>query len=335
MIDIVNVGHGGGLVVSDPETRRAVIIDAGRPEPMRRAVVSSNSDVAEISAIIVTHLDEDHCRGVLALLGCGIPVRQMRVNPELMDLLKRGRAKRLAASPGVAPTHAFTRTGTNVYSLLLKRIVLEASRRADKAFNRPLHQGDELSLGGSRMSVLWPPYEAYLSEESFLQIFGRSPRTRNDLSIAVRIDSVELEDGLVYGGDCPIEALDHSDADDWRCSFLVFPHHGGLVTRASANAAAVDRIFSTAGATTVVFQIGSRPGFPRLETLNAAQANGVDRVVCTGLSSHCCSPGEERSQCGGDVRLSAGGTILTQRVDHRGFVERNHLAKCRPKPAEQ
>ncbi len=309
-LTVIDVGHGNAAVlVADGHN---VVFDAGPGSSLLEFLRDSN--IVEVHEVFVSHADQDHIEGILALLGENIRIHNVRVNTDSLkdselwnDLLFEIEQKRLAGE---------TRLRIGLTSDL-----------------------DPFTFGQVVVTILGPsPYLAGRGPGS-TDRDGRSINS-NSSSAVLRVGT-NTERGVLFTGDLDAVGL----ADLERCSVnldadvLVYPHHGG---RAACNDTAfAQRLAGLAKAKHVLFSIergGRNPGNPRPEVVAAIrQALPNARIACTQLSSHCAAatPASDpthllpvfsrgrtaRSCCAGSMVLELPiQTVAPTRVDHLTFI---------------
>jgi len=261
-LTVLDVGHGNSAVlVADGHN---VVFDAGPGSSLLEFLRQAN--IVEVHEVFVSHADQDHIEGILALLGENIRIHSVRVNTDSLkeselwnDLLYEIEQRRLAGE---------TRLRIGLTSDL-----------------------EPFTFGQVVVTVLGPsPYLA-----------GRGPGSTDNDGRAINSNSSSAvlrvgasgERGVLFTGDLDGVGL----ADLERCSVtldadvLVYPHHGG---RAATNDSAfAQRLARLAKPKHVLFSIergGRNPGNPRPDVVAAIrQALPNARIACTQLSSHCAA----------------------------------------------
>lgn len=122
-ICVLDVGQGDAILVQDGP--HAVLVDAGPDETIRDAL--ARNGVVHLDAIILSHLHEDHCAGVMSLVG-SIPCEEVIV-------------------------------GEGVSAHLSPELRAGIDELTDHAVCEVAY-GDVLHVGGFALKVVWPPDEA-------------------------------------------------------------------------------------------------------------------------------------------------------------------------------
>lgn len=259
-LTVIDVGHGNSAVLV--AAGHNVVFDAGPGSSLLEFLKEAN--IAELHEVFVSHADQDHIEGILALLGENIRIHSVRMNTDSLketdlwdDLLYEIEQRRLAGE---------TRLRIGLTSDL-----------------EPLRFGEVV------VTVLGPsPYLAARGPGS-TDSEGRTISS-NSGSAVLRVGT-SAERGVLFTGDLDAVGL----ADLERCSVsleadvLVYPHHGG---RAAHNDGVfAKRIAGLSQAKHVLFSIergGRNPGNPRPDVVAAIrQALPNARIACTQLSSLC------------------------------------------------
>ena len=197
-LTVIDVGHGNSAVLV--AAGHIVVFDAGPGSSLLEFLREAN--IAEVHEVFVSHADQDHIEGILALLGENIRIHNVRVNTDSLkdselwnDLLYEIEQKRLAGE---------TRLRIGLTSDL-----------------------EPFTFGEVVVTVLGPsPYLA-----------GRGPGSTDSEGRAINSNSgsavlrvgTSTERGVLFTGDLDSVGL----ADLERCGVsleadvLVYPHHGG------------------------------------------------------------------------------------------------------------
>jgi competence protein ComEC len=103
-VDVLDVGHGDGIVVRTP-AGRVLVVDAGTQEAGRHRVLPflRQAGISTVDALVLTHTDEDHLGGAIPLLG-ELRVRRLLTNGAGDDTMSARRVTALARERGVPTT---------------------------------------------------------------------------------------------------------------------------------------------------------------------------------------------------------------------------------------
>lgn len=261
-LTVLDVGHGNSAVLVSGG--RTVVVDAGPGSSLLEFLRECRID--EIHEIFVSHADQDHIEGILALLGENIRIHSVRVNT---DSLKQSEL-----------------WNDLLYELEQKRLAGRVCFQVGLTANDPPY-----TFGSVTVTVLGPsPYLAGKGPGS-TDAKGRAISS-NSVSAVLRV-AVGAERGILFTGD-----LDGVGLDDLRRSnvslgadVLVYPHHGG---RAAHNDTAfASKLAERVGAKHVIFSIGRagrNTGNPKPQVVSAIRkALPQARIACTQLSAHCAA----------------------------------------------
>ncbi|NDQ55747.1 MAG: MBL fold metallo-hydrolase [Acidipila sp.] len=310
---ILDVGHGNCAVLVDD---RIVVIDAGPGTTLLEFLESEG--IEEIAAVLISHADEDHIKGLVSLFESKtVVVRMVRINSDAMKN---------------SPTW-------NDLTYLLD----EANKTGAVRFEVGLttNQTGDFDTARVRIEILAPTPGLAAKGPGSHDHKGRK-LTSNSMSAVVRllrngkakvllpgdIDEIGLENLLEAGGDISVE-------------IAVFPHHGGGA--ASGNLSTFAKSFCKASkAEKLVFSIGrGRYDTPRPEIIAAVLSEIPKiRILCTQLSEHCASQlpttdpthltakvsrgKESRRCCAGTIWLTLaqdGAAVLPILEAHTEFIE--------------
>lgn len=314
---VLDVGHGSCALVE--EGGRGALIDCGPGPAVLEFLVQEG--IKKLTTVAISHADADHVRGLIAILASNeVEVDRVYLNS---DALK----------------------GSDLWSALLYE--LDDQHRAGKlVFETHLVEGDALdsSVPDVEMEVLAPRRRLTGLGPGSADRQGKSLES-NSLSAVVRISYRGVPVALV-GGDIDEVGLEHmlDSGVDCKASVLVFPHHGGRVSRNALpgdNARFARRLYEAVEPSTVVFSIGrGQHGTPRPEVVEALlSCDPALRIACTQLSQRCAAslPGQELSHllpmfavgrrerrcCAGTVQLlmETGNQSLAPYEEHQRFID--------------
>jgi beta-lactamase superfamily II metal-dependent hydrolase len=320
---ILDVGHGNCTVLQD--TKGVTVIDAGPRSHLLEYLTQQG--IRRIESILVSHADEDHIGGLIALL-----------DPQTLEVGKI----RLNTDP--KPTKAW-------HGLL--HILDRADRHGNIDFqpfltlSSPENSG-EFDQGSVQVQVLGPSKNLAARGPGGHDGKGRKIES-NSISAVIRL-SIDDEPIALLPGDLDEIGLDDllESHEDIHAPLVVFPHHGGR-SRRTSSAEFAKRLCRHVRPETVIFSIGrGRFGTPRPEVVEAVrQANTRVRIACTQLSERCAaktpnfdashlnpefSGGREfRTCCAGTLVLDLDNprSVLPAHEEHLEFIRRAApLALC-------
>ena len=313
-LTILDVGHGNAAVLH--EGNEAIVIDAGPGTGLLEFLVESG--ITHLAAVLISHADADHIKGLIALLGQeGLTVDSIHLNSDA------AKASRLWGAL------AFELDGHQ--------------RRGALEFEVQLVEGKGFAFRSeSRVDILAP--RRALATLGPGSTDDQSRRiTSNTVSAVARV-SIRNGHTVLLAGDLDEVGLEHllETVDDLRCDVLVFPHHGGNVSSGATPARNADfarALVSAVSPETVVFSIGRRSANrnPRPEIVAAVVEDRSRSVMCTQMSSACAPDGalvdlshlssafavgrSDSLCCAGSIRFDAGRRIEPPARTHAAFVE--------------
>jgi beta-lactamase superfamily II metal-dependent hydrolase len=292
-IVLLDVGHGNCAIVRD--NANIAVIDTGRGSCLLEFL--AEQQIAKIDTVLISHADQDHISGLIALLASGtVQIGSVRLNPDALKTSK-------------------------IWDDLLYELDQRQSQ-GDTEFIPTLTSADtgHLNCGDIHLEVIGPsPYLAAKGPGS-ADREGRK-LTTNSVSVVVR---VVWQDNpvILLSGDMDDLALNDISAHGMvmTAPILVWPHHGGRVGAMDATDFAT-RLCAAVQPRSVVFSIGRDSGYqtPRPEIVSVIKAmlEGV-RISCTQLSNACAVnlPGPDPNHLtplfakGRDTKRCCAGTLL-------------------------
>lgn len=323
-ITIVDVAHGSCAVLEDGD--KVVVFDAASGSNLLQYL--EKEDVTAVDAVFVSHSDEDHISGLIALLASGkIDVTQVYLNPDAAkdskiwgDLIKL-----LDQAHCAGKTQVFTSiVSGHVQCEVLEKCVVEI-----------LSPSRSLALRGAGSR---DEEDRKITSNSMSAVFRVLWNDRPVVLLCGDMDRITLKDMVRHR--C-----------DLACDFLVFPHHGGSPGATSDTGVLrfVEELCKSTNAKTVVFSNGrGRHDNPRPTIIDGVRQfiSGAE-VMCTQLSQRCSvdpqseiahlsarfsAGAEKKSCCSGSVTID----LTTSRVDspvraaHLEFVRRLPSPLCAP-----
>ncbi|MCM2496030.1 ComEC/Rec2 family competence protein [Burkholderia glumae] len=321
-LTIVDVSHGNCAVLEDGE--KVVVFDAASGANLLQYLEKEN--ITEVDAVYISHSDEDHISGLVALMAAGnVDVGEVHLNP---DAAKNSRIwGDLAKLLDQAHCDGKTRVFTSVVSGYVGMDVLGRSAVQILSPSRSL----ALKGAGSRDED-----GRKISSNSMSAVFRIMWDGRPVALLCGDMDHVTLKD--IVRHKC-----------DLSCDFLIFPHHGGYPGTSGEGALLrfIDALCSSTNAKTVIFSNGrGKHDNPRPEVIAGVRQTTSDvAIMCTQLSQRCSAnlPGSlkhltERFSAGAEKDLCCSGSVTidlaTSEIDrpvrsaHLEFISRLPSPLC-------
>ena len=310
-LSILDVGHGNSAILEDEHG--VIVIDAGPRSYLLEILNEKN--ITHINIVLISHADQDHIEGLLALLGSNISIDTVRVNTDSMK-------------------------GSKLWDDLLYELDSQ-DRKGKLDFQVTLvsNSGEHLSCGAVSIEVLGP--SKYLAGKGAGSVDANNKKiTTNSISAVIKVSYKERPIAL-FAGD-----LDDVGFDDLlRCEasleaqYLIYPHHGGATGSADIETFAKELI-KKVKPENIIFSIGrGRYSTPRPEIISVIRKDLPDtRIMCTQLSEHCISDlsgvlpkyienvysqgKEDKKCCAGTVVIDIGdgGSVMPSFDEHSEFI---------------
>lgn len=309
---ILDVGHGNAAVLRDGKDY--YVVDGATGSSVVDFLRARG--VTSVTAVIVSHSDDDHMAGVTTLLlDPDIKVATIYVN-----------------SDGHQETKAFKTF----------RRAMRQARQVEQMKAGPAQTDvpGALNLSNGAIEILAPEPEDTVSGPQTEDLEGR-PITRNGSSVVVRVTWGGCGVALL-SGDLDVHGLARlkESGRELNAPLLVFPHHGGGTTGGQVADFAAD-LMAEADPESVVFSLGRRRfKNPRPEIIASVLAARPNvRILCTQLSVWCAvSPAAQAHEfqmatpgagaglgeaCAGTIVVDlTNGSQLTPDVGlHRAFID--------------
>lgn len=303
-VTFVDVGHGDCTVAVDPENGDGLIIDCPSGHYKKALEELDSLGCTQLVAAIVTHTHDDHLGGVVEVLeGLGDRFTGCVYlnNDRLAEIVPAGHDAKDVAKRRRA---VFTR-------------IAEYGDRARAA---------ETPLGGTCGRIAWR-----LHAPRHADIFAALGQ--NNVNVASGV--VELEFAgrrVVVGGDAQIGTWDRIADAIQPGAVLRWPHHGGYLGAADADA----RLFAIAEPSVVIVSVGAvvHPGVPSEAFFDAAREH-PSRLLCTQSTDACVHGGGVPGTCAGTMRDVLGhGDTVTTATDHEATMDALGGARCRLGPKD-
>ncbi len=257
---ILDVGHGNAAVVQ--ENARTILIDAAAGSHVLEYL--RQRSITSLDLVILSHSDQDHIGGLIAILNAGIRVGLVLLNT---DSLKN----------------------TAIWEDLLYSLD-DARRRGELDFQVGLSVR-KLSVDGlnhCHLEIVSP--SPALAARGPGAIYRNGKRiTTNSISACIRV-LYDQKPIAFLAGDIDTIALDDAigAGTNMEAKLLVFPHHGGLPGADSPEEFTV-KLLEAVKPETVIFSHGrakhDNPNPQIIETIKSSDSS--IRVLCTQLSTRC------------------------------------------------
>jgi competence protein ComEC len=302
----LDVGHGSCTVVLvfSAGSTHSILIDCGmrRAQPdvetklqalrTRVARLLTEAGINHLDAIIVSHSDEDHTKGLSGF------VDQFRRQGGTIGTLYANRDR-----PEIP----------EIYQEFFDHIAKEGARKVEKivgAWNREI-----LAQGSCVVRILAPDEEAII-------VKGGEPKA-NHLSAIVRINNDDTS--LLVCGDASADAISRLSSGVQNVDVVLASHHGGNMSKVSAE---VEAAYTLLNPSLVVFSAGHATKLCALQL--SAIANTKAALMCTGATP-ACDTSSSTCVGDIEIRLRPGKRVVTKPpvAVHRQNVQLYQLRACK------
>jgi hypothetical protein len=262
----LDVGQGDCSFIVPPDGAGAVLFDCNDAHVAGRFV--KDHGITRLEAVVVSHLDEDHIRGVLTVLS------DFFDDGGQVGTLCLGLDGRRGGEPGVAAT-----------ALLQKALEWEAAGRlALCSPTREIAPKTLCAANGWKVDLVLPHYGAQLGA----LVNGGEP---NRASAVLRVSYGGVD--VLIGGDAPLSSWARLADGLVTARVIRTPHHGGEIRDGGGR---FEDLYGRVGALESVFSVGTNNGIghPEEDHVAAAHRGGACRVLCTQLTARCHDQPETR-----------------------------------------
>lgn len=310
-IDCIDVGHGSAVVISADGS--ATMIDTGPGGPILEYL--RREGINEVETVILSHADQDHIAGLVAMIDAGFVVRNIICNSDaakqsklwkalvysLDDMLRRGTAASI--KDAVEGARVNTVVEDVVLEILAPRI---------------------------RISKLGPGSTDASGKEL----------TTNTLSVVVMV-IVGGRQLLLFTGDIDAVGCEHlfDSGVDLKADYLVVPHHGGMMGNASSTRRAIGDLCKAVEPKQIFVSNGrlkyDNPQPVVIEAIREYLPSAP--IACSQLSQRCSASGgpikddvsglfaqghSQGHSCAGSIRLTMedGISSLRDPGEHEEFI---------------
>jgi len=250
---VVDVKHGNSTVVVNEQV---VIIDTGNRSYLLEFLDSKN--IRKIDTILLSHADEDHIGGVMALLAAGIEVKAIYLNPDA------------------------TKKSAVWDDLIYVLCDFDAEGKLSFMPSLTSDLNGKCDCGDVQIEVLAP--SKYL--------VGKGCGSKDKQKRIILTNSISAVIRLIYQG-TPVVLLpgdiDHIGLDhvscDMKARLLVFPHHGGHCGRNKDVKVFTQEICKKVQPEKIIFSIGKNTDkFPLQDVIETISFNL--RNTCMYTTNH-------------------------------------------------
>jgi len=264
-ISIIDVGHGNSAVLCSQD--RTVVFDGGKGSALLEFLQAEK--IRKIDAILVSHADEDHIGGLMAVVACGeFEIGKVRMNSDASK-------------------------NTKLWNQFLGMLnILSLNGIIDGAVSLTNSGTDDLQLGSIDIKILAP--NLYIAGKTAGSVDTKGRVITSNSASAVFQILVDSKPLVLLPGDVDQNGLellveDNKEKEaDLQTPIVIFPHHGGKPEKGDPIKFAT-RLCQVILPELVIFSIGrDRYELPREEVISAiTKCNPKMRIMCTQLSKQC------------------------------------------------
>lgn len=308
---ILDVGHGNAAIIH--EDSHTVLIDTALGSHVLEYL--DQRKISTLDLVVLSHSDQDHIGGLMAILNAGIRVGLVLLN-----------------------------TDSEKQSAIWGDLIIsleDARRRGDMDFKVGLSSGKlpVSNLKHCELEIVSPtPGLAAMGPGSFDR--NKTKITSNSISACIRL-LFDKKPIALLASDMDAIALDEAlgAKAEMQAKVLVFPHHGGLPGASAPEFTA--KLLTAVKPESVIFSLGrAKHDNPRPEIINViTNSNPAIILACTQLSTHCAKvlPTNPRkydfpiysagavknSCCAGSIVIDLNTSSIDKSIitDHKEFVD--------------
>lgn len=254
----LDVGQGDCSFVIDTNGE-GVLFDCRDDRVAQQFVL--HHDVKHLRAVVVSHLDLDHIRGMQSFLTWFLSQKNRR-----LDEIYIG----------------FDRPGLPATATALIQSVLRWQKEGRLKLGRPEREARPKTIwenGDTRVDIVLPHYHSQLADR---MEGGERP---NPSSAVLRVHRAGTT--ILIGGDAPLGSWEKIEPDLLPARLFRAPHHAGDIDEGATHWTATS-LYERVGAEDVVVSVGTHNGYghPSADHVDAMQL-GRCRLVCTQLTPRC------------------------------------------------
>lgn len=258
----LDVGQGDCTFVVGPtgEDPAPVLVDCADAYVAERFVVDHK--IKSLSAIVASHLDDDHVRGLLEFIK-GFLERGGSIGRVFLGLDRVPRG--------------LSRSANDLISA-----ILVWAKAGEFALGEPVTTGQSNVVAqgaGWRVEIVLPTY---------LSVLETNRRGRHDPNAFSAVVRVQVgSSAILIGADAPLHSWEQLALPLRRAMVVRTPHHGGGLGRPAG--VSLPGLYESIQADQAMISVGTTNsyGHPTGEHVLAALRGGACRVVCTQLTTQC------------------------------------------------
>lgn len=263
-IYFLDVGQGDCTVIVLPDDS-AIVFDVGDQRVLERFMANHRLG---IRAVIASHLDIDHVRGMLGFL------RSRLEAGESVDRLYIGLDRRVLAH-GHKTLRALVKQAIDWSRQKPPPIIVKDPWR-DLDGPLIIAEGDDWAV------KLVLPFNT-----SVMQAQLEGGQAPNVCSAVLRVERGNT--AVLIGSDAPIGAWEQLEGELLPAKVLRVPHHGGNILEPANDWRTFEDLHDRVGADLGIISVGTKNqyGHPRVDHAHAIRRAGSCRLLCTQLTPRC------------------------------------------------
>lgn len=276
-IAFLDVGHGDTIVISIIENniKRAIIIDCNNAIKTKNYILENEIEVVDY--IVITHLHQDHYKGVNALIDLLIK-KDIKVNNVCWEKDKYDRIDKEQKNK----YNAFT---ARLYEHHINNAVKYVSKRFDNKQYRIL---DNQKISGYQAKIIYP--------SSFIANYF-DDKNINNTSAVVEIEYNKFK--IILPGDLEAEGwhMLSKYKEDLACDILKLPHHGGYF-QGGNNSLSFEKVIDFINPRFAIISTGQNEKYkhPSKETVEYLSKKNIN-ILCTQVTNLCDVDRESKREC--------------------------------------